>query len=138
MTERALEIQIAEDSAPIQELLVAHLEAIPGVRVTGISRSAGEALERLRQSPPGLLVLDLQLDGSSAFDILKDLPPAPRRPVAVVLTNHGGAETRAACAAAGADYFFDKSAEFSRFLDAVRRLAAGIAGPVLPADSYKM
>lgn len=129
-TEAALTIQIAEDSPGIRQLLLAHLEQVPGVKVTAASRTAAEAIEQLREAPPGLLILDLQLASGSALDILKSLPPGARRPCVIILTNHAGPETRAACEAAGADHFFDKSSEFNRFIEMVRALAGSRAGGV--------
>jgi DNA-binding NarL/FixJ family response regulator len=123
----ALTVQIAEDSPGIRDLLLAHLGQVPGVQVTAASPTATETLERLRDSPPGLLVLDLQLDSGSAFDVLKGLPPDAPRPRVVILTNHSGPEMRAACAAMGADYFFDKTGEFGSFLETVRTLAGAAA-----------
>jgi DNA-binding NarL/FixJ family response regulator len=70
-----------------------------------------------------LLVLDLQLDRSSALDVLRNLVRDQGRPRVVILTNHAGPETREACRAAGADAFFDKSTEFGLFLESVRRWA---------------
>lgn len=128
--EPLLTIQIAEDSPGIRELLLTHLQQVPGVKVTAASPTAAEALEHLRQAPPAVLVLDLQLQTGSALDILKNLPPDPLRPRVIILTNHAGPETRAACEAAGADFFFDKSSEFARFLEAVRALAASTPGCV--------
>lgn len=133
MGHTVLQVQIAEDSPQIRDLLLDQLAHVPGVRVTAASRTAGDALRSLREAPPDLLVLDLQLEQGSALDVLRELPPAARRPCVAVLTNHAEPETRDACAAAGANYFFDKSTDFGRFLDTVRALA--VARTVVPAGS---
>jgi len=121
-------VQIAEDSEPLGALLAKQLEALPGVRVTAISRDAGAALIQARQAPPDLLVLDLQLAGSSAFDVLRELVRPGGMPRVAILTNLAGPETRAACLAAGADAFFDKSTEYEGLFDAVKGWAAAVQG----------
>jgi DNA-binding NarL/FixJ family response regulator len=121
-------VHLAEDSAPLRELLASQLEQLPGVRVAAASPSASETLAHIGSSLPDLLVLDLQLDHSSAFDVLRGLVRVEGRPRVVILTNHSVPETREACGAAGADAFFDKSAEFELFLESVRRWAIETGG----------
>jgi DNA-binding NarL/FixJ family response regulator len=121
-------VQLAEDSAPLRELLSSQLGQLPGVWVAAASPSASEALAHIEAGLPDLLVLDLQLDHSSAFDVLRSLVRVEGRPRVVMLTNHSGPETREACRAAGADAFFDKSAEFELFLESVRRWAMETGG----------
>lgn len=136
MDDTVLHVQIAEDSPRIRDLLLDQLAHLPGVRVTAASRTAEEALRCLREAPPDLLVLDLQLEQSSALDVMRELRSAARRPCVAVLTNHADPETREACEAAGASYFFDKSADFDRFLETVRALArARTVHPADPVDS---
>lgn len=116
-------VHLAEDSPPLRELLAAQLDQLPGVRVAAAAPSAAETLENIGKAVPDLLVLDLQLDRSSALDVLRSLVRDQGRPRVVILTNHAGPETREACRAAGADAFFDKSTEFGLFLESVRRWA---------------
>ncbi|MBE7541821.1 MAG: response regulator [Bryobacteraceae bacterium] len=117
-------VHLAEDSAPLRELLASQLDQLPGVQVAAAAASAAGTLANLGQGLPDLLVVDLQLDRSSALDVLRDLTREEGRPRVVILTNHAGREARDACRAAGADAFFDKSTEFGLFLEAVRRWAA--------------
>jgi len=128
-------VHLAEDSAPLRELLSSQLELLPGVRVAAASSSASETLAHIHSGLPDLLVLDLQLDRSSALDVLRDLVRVEGRPRVAILTNHSGPETREACRAAGADGFFDKSTEFDLFLESVRRWALGIGCP--PGDPVR-
>jgi DNA-binding response OmpR family regulator len=123
---RVYVVHIAEDSEPLGALLAEQLEAVPGVRVKAVSREAASTLHRARQDPPDLLVLDLQLEGSSAFDVLRDLARPGGMPRVAILTNMAGPETRAACLAAGADAFFDKSTEYEGLLNAVMGWAAAV------------
>jgi two-component system, LytTR family, response regulator len=52
-----------------------------------------EALERLREDPVDLLLLDIQMPGASGFDVLDRLPPEPR-PVVVFVTAFDGTPSR--------------------------------------------
>lgn len=122
--QRTYVVQIAEDSEPLGALLAKRLEELPGVRVTAISRDAASTLIEARRDPPDLLVLDLQLEGSSAFDVLRNLDRPGGMPRVAILTNMEGPEMRAACFAAGADAFFDKSIEYEGLFEMVREWAA--------------
>jgi DNA-binding NarL/FixJ family response regulator len=122
-------VHLAEDSDPLRELFAFRLEQLPNVRVTATSTSAFETLSHIRSGLPDLLVLDLQLDQSSALDVLRDLVRVQGRPRVAILTNHSDHETRETCRAAGADAFFDKSTEFDLFLESVRRLTTERTAP---------
>ncbi|RAB20174.1 two-component system response regulator, partial [Burkholderia multivorans] len=59
-----------------------------------------------------VVIVDLRLADGSGLDLIGMLSKAVPRIVTIVLTNHSAPAFRQACAAAGADYFFDKTVEF--------------------------
>ena len=68
------------------------------------------------------MLLDYQLVGGTGVDVLRAIHPQLPGIVFVVLTNHPDPQYRRACMAAGATHFFDKSTEFDRIPDVLRRM----------------
>lgn len=67
------------------------------------------ALRSIRESPPDLVVLDLNIPGIGGEDLLAELKGSPAtRDVTVVVVTAAGEEGRAAAMAAGADAYFTK------------------------------
>ncbi len=121
-----LKVFVVEDSATIRQNLVAALEEWAPVQVVGHADSAGDAIDRLLQSPPpcDLAILDLMLRQGSGVDVLNALRKAASPLRRVVLTNYATPLIRDHCLALGADRVFDKSGEVDALLDYCGALAA--------------
>ncbi|MDR0621572.1 MAG: sigma-54 dependent transcriptional regulator [Deltaproteobacteria bacterium] len=86
------------------------------------AQSKEEALERLEESTPGLVILDLWMGGSEkGFDILdrvrEDTPQVP----VVVISGHGNIETAVKAVRLGAYDFIEKPLSADKILLAVQR-----------------
>ncbi len=94
-----------------------------GWRVS-VHAEGGDAVERIRDAAPDLLILDLMLPGLSGLDILA----AVRRDAAltalpvIMLTARGQARDREAAARAGANRFVTKPFSNAEILALVREL----------------
>ena len=91
------------------------------------THSDGEtAMEKVTQSAPELIILDVMLPGRSGYDILRDLRGAPATanvPV-MMLTARGQARDRELAESLGATQFMTKPFSNAEVLDSVRTLAA--------------
>ena len=91
------------------------------------THSDGEtAMEKVMQSAPELIILDVMLPGRSGYDILRDLRGAPATanvPV-MMLTARGQARDRELAESLGATQFMTKPFSNAEVLDSVRTLAA--------------
>ena len=91
------------------------------------THSDGEtAMEKVAQSAPELIILDVMLPGRSGYDILRDLRGAPATanvPV-MMLTARGQARDRELAESLGATQFMTKPFSNAEVLDSVRTLAA--------------
>ena len=110
---------IVEDSASVRTRLVELVGEIDDVRVVGEAETPDEAVAGIRQTQPHCVVLDYQLSGGTAVDVLHAVHPGSPEVAFVVLTNHPTAQYRRACMAAGASAFLDKSSEFGKLKDVV-------------------
>ena len=110
---------LVEDSAPIRERLSELLTGVEGVEIVGEAETRADAIEGILRTAPDFVVLDFQLIGGTAVEVLRAVQPRLASTVFVVLTNHPGPQYRRLCVDAGADAFFDKSTEFERVRDVI-------------------
>jgi two-component system response regulator DevR len=116
-----LMVFLVEDSPAIRARLATTIRGIEGAELVGEAGRVGEAIEGIRSTHPGAVILDLQLEDGSGLDVLKAVrPSAPALHVAV-LTNYATDQHRRACMDAGAEFFLDKSSDFARIREIVQR-----------------
>lgn len=116
---------VVDDSAAIRARLAAMLREVPGVEVCEAD-GADEALDIARRRAPNVVLLDLHMPGKSGLAVLPELKAVSPSPVVIVLTTHPTEHHRRLCLGHGADYFFDKSADFAK-------LVLGLLGPTSEA-----
>jgi DNA-binding NarL/FixJ family response regulator len=109
-----LRVFIADDSALVRERLQARLAEIAGVELVGQSGNAGEAITAIQQLRPDVVILDIRLPGGNGIRALQAVKQGEAPPVVIILTAFAYPQHRARYLAAGADYFFDKAAEFDQ------------------------
>jgi DNA-binding NarL/FixJ family response regulator len=114
---------IVEDSPLIRDRLAEMLGAIDGVAVVGDAETPPDAIAGILKTHPDYVVLDYQLNGGTAIDVLRALQPQASATVFLVLTNHPNPQYRRLCLDAGASCFFDKSLEFDKVRDIVAAAA---------------
>lgn len=85
------------------------------------------ANERLKSTPPDVVILDVMLPGRSGYDILRDLraDPATAGIPVLMLTARGQTRDRELAEKLGASRFMVKPFSNAEVLDAVRDLAGG-------------
>ena len=118
-TRRTGRVFIVEDSAPIRSRLVERVGAMDGMSVVGEAESSAAAIAGIRSTQPDCVVLDFQLIGGTAVDVLRAVHPETPEIAFVVLTNHPTPQYRRVCMDAGASWFLDKSTEFGKLDEAV-------------------
>jgi len=102
---------LVDDSAPVRDRLREIVALGEPVEVVGEAEDVDGAIRGITATRPAFVVLDYQLRDGTGLDVLRGLPDLPGM-VVIVLTNHASAQVKAACLAAGARHFLDKSSEF--------------------------
>lgn len=97
----------------------------PSIRVVGEAGGREEALELANKFEPDLIVLDLNIKGSSGVEILTALKEEDPSQRVVILTVSDAAADLSACIRTGADGYFLKDMEPEAFLDSIRRTLEG-------------
>jgi PAS domain S-box-containing protein len=124
-----MKVLLIDDSAVVCSRLRALLAEIEGLQIVGQVGDATAAGQAARTLSPDVVILDLQLAGGSGIDLLRDLKTCQPTPLVIMLTNYAHPLYRRKCLDAGADFFFDKAAEFA----SVRQVCIDLlASPVPP------
>jgi DNA-binding NarL/FixJ family response regulator len=122
---RQVRIYLVEDSPIMQTLLRDLLAGEAAVEVVGEASNAIAAAGEIAALRPDIAVVDIALENSNGFDLLRALRAQGKRaPVVMVLTNYATARFREEAKRLGAEYFFDKSSEIVRMLKTIVAIAA--------------
>ena len=116
-----LRVLVVDDEPLVREGLRALLERESGVRVLGEARNGEEALERIRELRPDLVLLDVRMPGMDGLAVVAALEPE-ERPAIVFVTAHGEYAIQAFDMHA-VDYLL-KPFDAERFATALRRARA--------------
>jgi DNA-binding NarL/FixJ family response regulator len=114
-----LTVFLVEDSPDIRARLAETIRGIEGAELVGEAGTVGGAIDGIRTTHPGAVILDLQLEDGSGLEVLKAVHPASPALHIAVLTNYATDQHRRACMNAGAEFFLDKSSEFPRIREIV-------------------
>ena len=117
-----MRVLVVDDAANVRQRLATLLRELDRVELVGGAADGNSALWLARTLAPDVVLLDLNLPGPSGIEVLWRLKMLAPAPVVIVLTNHATSDYRKACLDRGADFFFDKSKEFERMLEQLRRM----------------
>ncbi len=116
---------IVEDNpdyrAQIKEILCIHFPTA-GVNEAG---DAAEALRKIRESPPRVIIMDIRLPGTSGLDLTKKIKDSHPEIEIIVLTNHDLSAYREAALRYGARDFLSKDSATEG--DIVRSVEAALS-----------
>lgn len=117
-----MRVFIVDDSAIVCERLGIMFSELEDVELIGQAQHALDAIESIRKLKPDLVILDIRLRGGSGIDVLQDLKQGHAAPIVMMLTNFPYPQYRKKCVDAGADFFFDKSTEFDKIPEVLKKL----------------
>ncbi|HJY79235.1 MAG TPA: response regulator transcription factor [Burkholderiales bacterium] len=115
---------LVEDSASIRERLVRLFDGVPGAHVIGEAGEAGEAITAILAARPDVVVLDLQLEEGSGFDVLRAVRRLEPGIAFYMLSNFASEPYRRQAERLGARGFFDKTTDFERLRELIAQRAA--------------
>src|SRR4051812_39024375 len=81
-------VLIVDDHRSFADLLAAALETVPGVRCLGTAVSAAEGIQRVRELPPSVVVMDIQMPGTDGLVATRRLRAASPQTAVAVVTAH--------------------------------------------------
>jgi DNA-binding NarL/FixJ family response regulator len=117
-------VLLVDDSRIVRERLRALISELHGVDVIGEAGNVAEGIRKIRRLRPDIVVLDISMPDGNGIQVLEAIK-RPRRigPQIIMLTNFAHEAYRERCIELGAEYFFDKSAEFEEAVHMIRELS---------------
>jgi len=117
-----MKVFIVDDSALVRERLIAMISEHPEIEITGQAENAQEATNSIRKLKPDVAILDIRMPGGNGIEVLRNIKKNSSAPTVIILTNYPYPQYRKKCMEAGADYFFDKSTEFQKIIEVLKKL----------------
>jgi DNA-binding NarL/FixJ family response regulator len=116
-----VKVFLVEDSPMLRERLLAILASIPGAEPCGHAATAAQAIAGVQAAQPDAVVLDIQLESGTGFDVLRAIG---KTTAFYVLTNFANEAYRRKAESLGARGFFDKSTEVDKLRLALMQATA--------------
>lgn len=133
MSERTINVLVAEDSAPFRTGLRALLASAPDVQLVGEAENGAEAVAQALELQPDVILMDLQMPVMNGIDATRRIVQSCPHIAVVMLTMFDDDDSVFAAMQAGARGYLLKGALRVEVLTAVRAAAEGeaIFGPAL-------
>ena len=116
-----MKVLIIDDSDDIREVLRKIIKGI-GAEIVGEASNFTDGLELAKKSDAHVLILDIKLGNKSGLDILKKVRSKKDIPTIIIFSNYSAEQYREKAFSEKADYFFNKTDEFSELIDLLNQL----------------
>ena len=126
-------VAIVEDNSGLRKQLVEILGTAPDIRCVGAFATGEEALKRIPENPPDVVLMDIKLPGISGIQCLTELKRMLPKLQVVMVTVYEDTERIFKALKAGANGYLIKSSPPDQLLDAVRdayRGGAPMSSPI--------
>ena len=123
--DRKISIVLADDHGIVLEGLRALLDSEGDMTVVAATTDGAQVLPLVRKHTPEVVVLDYELGGLRATDIIADLRAMPDAPRVLVLTAYHDGETIRSVLESGAEGLALKTASPQQTLSAIRQVVGG-------------
>jgi DNA-binding NarL/FixJ family response regulator len=111
---------IVDDGVLVRERLRSMVSDLNLYRIVGEAENPGDALALLEREEPDVMILDMRLTGGTGMEVLQEIRRRGLDVLVMVWTNYPYERYRAVCRAMGAGYFFSKTNEYDRLIEALR------------------
>jgi response regulator of citrate/malate metabolism len=120
-----LRVFLVEDSIDVRELMIENLSMIPGVIVTGVSESEGDALSQLNSMPCDVLIVDIQLKKGNGINLLRQISEKKKmvNALKIICSNNATDVFRRVGMQYGVNHFYDKTSEFPQLFEFLKGLS---------------
>jgi len=130
----SLRVLLVEDSSLLAARLSELIRRLPDVDLIDTVQTESDAMARIGNAVPDVLILDLHLRSGSGFGVLRSLAveKALQRPKIIILTNFGLPEYRREAESFGVEAFLDKSRDYFRLPGLLRDFAKELGTAAAP------
>ena len=120
-----IRVLLVDDSDDFLDVVSEWLTADPGIAIVGTARTGCEAVARVEELKPDVVLMDVTMPGMNGFEATRSIKSKPDSPLVVLLAFHDSETARHAAWAAGADDLMAKANVTAGLLTLVRDLVAG-------------
>ena len=117
-----MKVFIVDDSEVMRERIIGMFSEIPEIEIVGQAQNAEDAIKHIRNLKPDVAIIDIRMPGGNGIEVLKNTRKNKPAPLKIMLTNYPYPQYRKKCMDAGADYFFNKSSEFEKVIEVLKKL----------------
>lgn len=125
-----MRVLIVDDSKVAGRHLAEMLSEFPEIELLGQVADGNEAVDRIRQQEPDVVILEVNLPSHDGFEVLKRVKQENAASIVMVLTGYPFLQYQERCGESGADFFFDKSIGFSVVRQTFKQLIERGSGTV--------
>ena len=119
---RFVKVLLADDNKDFCNLMVEFFESQKDVKVVGVAHDGLDALEKVEQLKPDVLILDLIMPNLDGLVVIERLSNKSERPKIVVLSAVGQDKITQKAINLGADYYIVKPFDLNILIDRVRQM----------------
>jgi len=123
-----MKVVVVDDSTIVRERLIKMFSEIPSLDIVGEAGNSFEALNIIEEKTPDVVTLDIKIPGDSGVEVLKRIKKMNTSIITILLTNYPLEQYKKRCLEYGADYFFDKSEEYSKVIEVLKTLVKSNTG----------
>jgi len=122
MDGRTVKVLLADDNKDFCNLMVEFFENQKDIKVVGVAHDGLDALEKIEQLKPDVLILDLIMPNLDGLGVIERLSSKSERPKIVVLSAVGQDKITQKAINLGADYYIVKPFDLNILIDRVRQM----------------
>jgi two-component system, NarL family, response regulator DegU len=116
---RRVRLLLVDDMPQVLQDLRQLLELTGQVEVVGEARDGAEAVRKVVELLPDVVLMDLEMPGMDGYEATRRIKSQAGGGRVIILSVHAGLEERGRALAAGADGFVTKGANYEILMDAI-------------------
>lgn len=121
--EEKLRVFVADDNHMIREALIQVIESFDGMVVIGFASESEEAMTKIVEEKPDVVILDLRMPGVGGLEVLRMIRENKVSSIVIIFTAYSLQRYRLEAIRLGADHFYSKTDDNERMFDTLMALA---------------
>jgi len=119
-----MKVFIVDDSRAFRKELInlLLLSKLKEVEIVGQAQDPVKAMEAIQRLKPDVVILGIPISGVNGIHFVKNIKKDNLAPIVMILTHYPYRQYRKKYMDAGADFFFDKSTEFDKITEILKKL----------------
>lgn len=123
-----IRVLLVDDHRIFRDGIVSMFSNSSEVSIVGLASNGQEALERLAELKPDVIILDLSMPGTSGLDLLKLLQESAARPEVLILSMHSDIAFVTEALSSGAQgYVCKEDTDKEELMEAIKTISKGEA-----------